>query len=192
MAKSQLKWWVALLMVVLYVLLVFIGNFIGFAGPAFWVFSPLLCTFLGVGPFFYLAARWQNFGVGTCISVVMLILCAIFGEANGVLPRVLIVAAGVVSDFVRLAVGNGTQKGLLFAYPIFALGNISMVVRLWTSPDWYYQGAVEEMGLAYADGLVELQSPAYLVTLGLLTLAVGIVAVLLSAKVDRKSAALLS
>lgn len=192
MANNHLKWWQAVLMVLLYLLLVFAGNFIGFAGPVFWIFAPVLCGFLAVGAYFYLAARWQNFGVGTCLAIVLLLVCALFGEAKGVLPRVIIVCAGILSDVVRLLLGNSTRKALLFAYPVLALSNLCIVVRLWTSPQWYYQGAIDEMGPSYADKLLSLQSPLYLVAVILFTIAAAAVGVLLTAKVDKKSAALLS
>ena len=65
----------------------------------------------------------------------------------------IVVGFGLASDLVRLAV-----KKDCITYPILALGDIAMIVYLWTRKAWYLQGAAEEMGQAYADAMAPLQS----------------------------------
>ncbi len=77
------------------------------------------------------------------------------------------------------------------AYPLLAIGNIGWIINLWTRPEWYVEGAAEEMGLAYADGIATLQHPWVLVICIVVTAVVAVAGVWLTGKVDKKSAKLL-
>ncbi len=79
------------------------------------------------------------------------------GEIN-LTQTALMVVAGVVSDAVRQTIGNNLKRGVFFAYPILSLGVIAWLMKLWTDSEWYYQGAVEEIGADYAEGLRALSS----------------------------------
>ena len=63
-----------------------------------------------------------------------------------------------MSDLLRLA----KNKDCL-TYLILALGNIAMIVYMWTRKAWYLQGAAEEVGQSYADAMVPLQSTLWFV-----------------------------
>lgn len=52
---------------------------------------------------------------------------------------------------------------------------------LWAASEWYYQGAAEEIGADYADGLRTLSSIWALLLVIALTLAVGFVGIRISA-----------
>jgi len=192
MEKKSLKWWQALGMGLLYVVLVLAASFTGFAHPVCWAYFTVLAALLGVGPYYWLAARWQKFGVGTFLALMLLLFCVATGEAKGSLSRGIMLAGGVVADLVRMLVGNTTKKGLYASYPFLALGSIGWIVRLWATPEWYVQGALEEMGQTYADGIAQLQTPGHLVAVILLTVAVAVLAVWLCGKVDKKSARLVA
>ena len=64
-------------------------------------------------------------------------------------------------------------------------------IRLWSDKQFYYDGAVEEMGQAYAEGIKALQTPGHLTTVIVLTAAVAVLGVCLCTKVDKKSSKLL-
>ena len=189
--NKYLTWYAALGMGVCYLIAVFASCFIGFVSPLCWAFYSVLAAVLAVGPYFWLAARWQKFGVGTLCAVLVCLFCLLTGEASGVLSKAVILAGGVLADCIRLWLGSDTRKALYAAYPVLAIGNIGWIINLWTRPQWYIDGAVEEMGEAYADGIASLQNPWVLVLCVVVTAAVAIVSFWLCGKVEKKSAKLL-
>ena len=191
MERNSLKWYSVLGMGLLYMVMVFAACFFGFIGPECWAFFPVVAALLGSGAYFWLAARWQKFGVGTYTALLVCLFCLVTGEATGFLSKAIIVAGGVIADIVRLLVGNASKKGIYAAYPFLAIGNIGWIVSLWIRPQWYIDGAVEEMGQAYADGIAKLQNPGILCLCIVLTAAVAALSIWLCGKVDKKSAKLL-
>jgi len=186
--EKNVKWWGFLLMGLLYLVLVFASCFIGFLHPVCWAYYSVLAALLASGAYFWLASRWRKFGVGTICSLLVCLFCAASGEAGGVLSKVIILGCGIISDIVRSLIGNSSKKGLYWAYPILSVGNIGWIIRLWTDPDWYYQGAIDEMGEAYAEGIKALQSPWHLVAAVVITGIVAYVAIRLCAKANPGSA----
>ena len=190
MAK-RLNPWAAVGLAVLYVLCVFLSCFAGFIHPVCWAYFTVLTAVLAVGPYFLIAAKWQKFGVGTVLSALVVLFCVLSGEASGVLSRGLILGFGILSDIVRLLMGNASRKALYVAYPLLAIGNIGWVIRLWTKPEWYAAGAAEEMGEAYASGIAALQSPLHLMLVVVLTAAMAVFGIWLCSRGMKKSARLL-
>jgi hypothetical protein len=191
MEKSSFKWWQILCMGLLYLVFVFASCFIGFLHPVCWAYFSVLAAFLAAGPYFWLAARWQKFGVGTFCAALVCLFCLLSGEAGGALSKALILGGGILADIVRQLAGNSSKKALYCAYPLLAVGNIGWIVRLWSDKQWYYDGAVGEMGQAYADGIRALQTPGHLLAVIVLTAAMAVLGVRLSSKVDSKSDKLL-
>ena len=146
----------------LYLLFVFASCFIGFLHPACWAYFSVLAAFLAVGLYFWLAARWQRFGVGTVLALLVCLFCLATGEAGGSLSKAIILGGGILSDIVRQFAGGSSTKALYCAYPFLAIGNIGWIIRLWSDKQFYYDGAVEEMGQAYAEGIKALQTPGHL------------------------------
>ena len=186
MDNKTLKWWQILGMGLLYVVLVLAAAFAGYASPVCWAYFSVIAALVAVWPYYWLAARWQKFGVGTFLALMLLVFCLVTGESSGLLSCVMMIAGGVIADFVRLLIDNKSKKGLLAAYPLLAIGNLGWVIRLWASPEWYYTGAIEEMGQAYADGILKLQSTGHLIAVIILTAAVAVLAVWVCGKVDKK------
>lgn len=191
MAK-KLNLWGAVGVALLYVVLVLAASFIGFLSPVCWAYYTVLAALLAVGPYYWLAARWQKFGVGTVLGLLVCLFCIATGEAKGFICKAFFVGFGILSDLVRMWIGNGTKKGLSAAYPLLAIGNLGWVIRLWTTPEWYFNGAVDEMGEAYANGIASLQTPLHLALAIGLTAAMGVFAVWLAGKTMKKSAVLLN
>lgn len=189
--SKSLTWYAALGMGVCYLVAVFASCFIGFISPVCWAFYSVLAAVLAVGPFFWLAARLQKFGVGSLCAFLVCLFCLATGEASGFLSKAIIFAGGILADCIRLWLGNDTKKALYAAYPILAIGNIGWIINLWTRPQWYIDGAVDEMGQAYADGIAQLQNPGILCLCIVLTAAVAVLSIWLCGKVDKKSATLL-
>lgn len=189
--NKSLIWYSALGMGVCYLIAVFASCFIGFLSPVCWAFYSVLAAILAAGLYFWLASRWQKLGVGTLCAALVCLFCLITGEASGFLSKALILAGGILSDCIRLWLGNDTRKALYAAYPVLAIGNIGWIISLWTQPQWYFNGAAEEMGQAYADGIATLQHPWILILCVVLTAGVAVVCVWLAGLVDKKSTKLL-
>lgn len=162
---------------VLYVVLVFACAFIGFLGPWCWVVVfPALAALLGAIPYFAAALRWQKFGVATLLSLTLGAFVYATGECD-LIGASLMLLAGVLADVIRLLTGNDTKCGVSLAYPVLSLGVMAWNMKLWTDTAWYYQGAVDEMGQAYADSLMQLASLWVLVLTIVLTLVMGYVGI---------------
>ena len=86
-------------------------------------------------------------------------------------------AAGVVSDIVRKLTDR-----LDYAYPILAIGVISWLLPLWTRTQWYYDGAAEELGNDYADGLMLLANWWGLLLITAVTTFMGYIGIRLVAR----------
>ena len=106
MENSSCNWWQILGMGLLYLIFVFASCFIGFLHPVCWAYFSVLAAFLAAGPYFWLAARWQKFGVGTFCAALVCLFCLVSGEAGGILSKVLILCGGILADIVRQFMGN--------------------------------------------------------------------------------------
>ena len=191
MDKNVVKWWQIIGMGLLYLFFVFASCFAGFLHPVCWAYFSVLAAILASGPYFWLAARWRKLGVGTICALLVCLFCLATGEAGGFLSKLVILGGGILSDVVRALVGNPSKKGIYCAYPILAVGNIGWVIRLWSDKQWYQEGALEEMGTAYAQGIQSLQTTGHLVAVIILTAAAALLAIWLCSKTDKNSAKLL-
>ena len=144
------------------------------------VWFPVLAAVLGAPSYLWAASRWQRFGVATLFALVLAVVLLVMGEID-VTQSLLMVTVGIASDVVRQAIGNTHKRSILLAYPVLPLGIIVWLMKLWTASEWYYQGAAEEIGADYADGLRTLSSIWALLLVIALTLAVGFVGIRISA-----------
>jgi hypothetical protein len=167
--------------VILYAVTSFASAFIGFLSPWCWVVGfPVLAAVLGAPTYMWAASRWQQFGVATVFALVLAAVLLPMGEIN-FRQCVLMVAAGIVSDVVRQVLGNNQKTSLLIAYPILPIGILAWLMQLWNRPEWYYQGAAEEIGIDYAEGLKALSSIRALVMVIFLVIVTGYIAIRISA-----------
>lgn len=167
--------------VILYAVTSFACAFLGFLSPWCWiVVFPVLAAVLGAPSYLWAASRWQRFGVASLFALVLAVILLVMGEID-VTQSLLMVTVGIASDVVRQAIGNTHKRSILLAYPVLPLGIIVWLMKLWTASEWYYQGAAEEIGADYADGLRTLSSIWALLLVIALTLAVGFVGIRISA-----------
>lgn len=134
----------------LYVVTVFATAFFGYLHPFCWVGFPALAALLGAYSYYHVAMRWPKFGAGTLLGLVFGLFLLVTGEGD-VLTLGIMTVAGVVSDIVCKLTSR-----LGYAYPVLAIGVISWLLPLWTRTQWYHDGAAEELGNDYADGLMLL------------------------------------
>lgn len=162
---------------IIYSVTCFASAFIGFVNPWCWiVVFPVLAAIFGAPSYLWAASRWQRFGVATLFSVLFAALLLSMGEIN--FPQcILMVAAGLVSDTIRQLMGNKSKQAVFFAYPVLSLGVIAWLMKLWIDSEWYYQGAAEEIGIDYAEGLKTLSSVWALFMVIALTLVIAYIAI---------------
>lgn len=134
----------------LYVVTVFATAFFGYFHPFCWVGFPALAALFGAYSYYHVTIRWPKFGAGTLLGLVFGLFLLITGEGD-VVTLGIMTAAGVASDFIRKLTDR-----LTYAYPVLAIGVISWLLPLWTRTQWYHDGAAEELGNDYADGLMLL------------------------------------
>ena len=134
----------------LYVVTVFATAFLGYLHPLCWVGFPALAALLGAYSYYHVAQRWQQFGAGTLLGLAFGLLLLVTGEGD-VVTLCIMTAAGVVSDIVRKLTDRPA-----YSYPVLAIGVISWLLPLWTRAQWYHDGAAEELGIDYAEGLMLL------------------------------------
>ena len=167
---------------ILYVVTVFATAFLGYLSPFAWVFFPVIAALLGSFSYFLLAMRWKMFGVSTLLSFLLAVFLLITGECDA--PKAsLILLAGVAADMIRLFFEQNAQKAMSLAYPIQAIGVIAWILPLWTRTEWYYQGATEELGVDYAQGLMTFANAGGLLLVIALTTIAGFVGILYAAKI---------
>jgi hypothetical protein len=177
--------------VVLYAVTSFASAFIGFLSPWCWVvLFPMLAAVLGAPTYLWVASRWQRFGVATVFALVLAAVLLPMGEIDTT-QAALMVVIGVVSDVVRQVLGNNQKTSAFIAYPILPLGIIAWLMKLWTNSEWYYQGAAEEIGVDYAEGLKTLSSITSLIMVVVLVIIAAYIAIRIAAA-KMKSTKLLS
>lgn len=180
MNKSDINYLGIIGCAILYAVTSFACVFLGFLSPWCWiVVFPVLAAVLGAPSYLWAASRWQRFGVATLFALVLAVVLLVMGEID-VTQSLLMVAVGIASDVVRQAIGNTHKRSILLAYPVLPLGIIVWLMKLWTASEWYYQGAAEEIGVDYAEGLRTLSSIWALLLVIALTLAVGFVGIRIS------------
>lgn len=166
----------------LYVVTIFMTAFLGFLAPWAWVFFPVVAALIGALSYYCTAIRWQKFGVGTLLAVALAAFLLAVGECD-LSKALLMLLAGVLSDVVRQLIGYSTLKGQSLAYPVLSIGVIAWILPLWTRTEWYYQGATEEIGVDYANGLMMFASPWWLLAVILTTAVAGYLGIRFASKV---------
>lgn len=166
---------------ILYAVTSFACAFLGFLSPWCWiVVFPVLAAVLGAPSYLWAASRWQRFGVATLFALVLAVILLVMGEID-VTQSLLMVAVGIASDVIRQVIGTTYKRSILLAYPVLSLGILVWLMKLWTNSEWYYQGAAEEIGADYAEGLRTLSSIWALLLVIALTFAVGYIGVRIAA-----------
>ena len=140
------------------------------------------CSPDGALSYYCTAIRWQKFGIGTLLAVALAAFLLAVGECD-LSKALLMLLAGVLSDVVRQFIGYATLKGQSLAYPVLSIGVIAWILPLWTRTEWYYQGATEEIGVDYANGLMMFASPWWLLAVILTTAVAGYLGIRFASKV---------
>ena len=174
-------------MILLYFVLVFAPNFLGFLSPYLWVYQPILGAFLAATPVLYVGSKWKKPGVFALFTVVVVVIFGLMGEISQPEVWAGYAVAVVLAELARGLIGYDKQMGLRIGYSLNALGMAGSLLPLWTRTSWYYAGAVEEMSdPSYAETLMKLANPGCLVLLIVLTLVCGYLGCLVSEKIFKE------
>lgn len=181
------KFFRAIALLVVYFLLMLLPAFLGFLSPALWFFYPVASALIASTPLMICAKKWKKFGGATIFPVFWYLLMVLMGELSfaeqWITPMVIL----AIAEIVRKQVGYETQMGLRLSYATASLVTAMQHLIILTRPDYYYQGAVEEMGsTAYAEAIVGFVKPGYFALLIAMTFVAGYMGTLLSEKLFTK------
>jgi hypothetical protein len=161
--------------IIAYIATVFVCEFLGYISPALWVFATAVAAIPGAVSVVYLMSVWRKFGILTLVGVLWTLLMIAGGEVWTAIIPVWCVAAALIADAVRTALGADSRKALRVSYPIFALMPFGQFISLWLNTDTYAAMAAEEMGTAgYAAGLTAFATPVGLIGVLAAILACGV------------------
>jgi energy-coupling factor transport system substrate-specific component len=173
--------------VIAYIVTVFICAFLGYIGPAMWVFVTAAAALVGAVSVTYLMQLRRNFGVLTLTGVIWALLLIVSGEVWSAVIPIWCVVFAVIADVVRTILGADSKKAMRISYPIFALVPFGQYINLWLNTDTYTSMAAEEMGSqSYADGLASFATPLGFIGVIAVIIVCGIVGELLSEMIWKK------
>ncbi|MDO4651049.1 MAG: MptD family putative ECF transporter S component [Eubacteriales bacterium] len=158
----------------IYFVIAFGCMFLGFLSPFCWVYQPVVAAFLAAAPVLIVCKNWRKFGGLFILPGIFALIMILMGEIQGT-PRIIaVIAVLLVAEIIRFCLGYNSQKGVRFGYAIAGLVPACSFLLLWLDKEFYYAGAVEEMGsVAYADGLMALATPIGLISLICCTILAG-------------------
>jgi len=161
----------------------FLPMFLGFLSPVLWFFYPVLSALLAATPLMWGAKEWKKFGGVAVFPLFWYLLMVLMGELRFaerlITPLVII----LIAELVRRLIGYEKQSGLRLSYAVSSLVAAMQHLIILTRTDFYYQGALEEMGsTAYAEAVVGFGTPGYFALLLILTFAAGYLGAILSEK----------
>ena len=170
-------------MFLIYFVIVFACEVLGFLSPLLWVYFGVLASLLAAAPVMAAAARSNKIGTIALFPIFYLVIMFLLGEASHSVVIICIILVSVLAEVVRKLAGYQKQLSLRLGYAVAAVAPGMYMLPLWVKTDWYYEGAVAEMGSqAYADSLMKFATPLGLIALIVLCFAVGYLGALIAEK----------
>ena len=159
--------------------------FIGLLGPAAWIYgTSTAIAFLAATPVLIAGAKWTKPGVFILFTGALVVLYVLAGESFQPEAWISFAVVTALAEIIRAVIGYKKQMGIRLGYAVNILGLAGSFLPLWFRPEWYYEGAVAEMGSTeYADTLMKFSNPAGLIVLVILMLVAGYLGCLVSEKI---------
>lgn len=171
-------------LLVLYFVLCLAVEFTGFLSPYLWVFFGALASLVAATPVLILGKNWKKPGALCIFSAFWGILMFAMGEYSKVIVPIFLIVMALIAELVRKLVGYEKQQGLRLGYACISAGLAGAILPLFFYKDWYYQGAVEEMGsVAYADTLMKLANVPVLILVIVAGFGFGYLGAIISEKI---------
>lgn len=140
---------------VLYIVLIFCVECLGFIGPFWWAYNAGIATlvaWIAYRPLFKL----MSYGAALLPVGLLALLSYMMGEAD-MLYILIALTAALLSEALRTILSKkGEFSTYVVSYMLFALVPYASTLRMWVDRDASYPIAVEEMGQAYADTLMAI------------------------------------
>lgn len=170
----------------LYFLILFGCAFLGFVSPFCWIYQPVVSAFLAATPILIVCKHWQKFGGVLILSGIFSILMILMGEVGHTIQILAIIVVLLLAEAIRY-LGKYSRNSNRLGYAVAALVPVCQLLLLWTDTEFYYSGAVEEMGsVSYAEGLMTFANPIGLLALIVCTLIAGYCGALVSEKIFKE------
>lgn len=171
------------LLLVIYFVLMLLPMFLGYLSPVLWFFYPVLSALLAATPFLWGAKDWKKLGGVAIFPFFWYFIMVLMGELSFVERVITPLVIILIAELVRRFIGYEKQIGLRVSYAISSLVTVMQHLIILTRTDFYYQGAVEEMGSsAYAETIVGFGTVGYFILLLVLTFVAGYLGAVLSEK----------
>lgn len=175
------------MLLVVYFILMFLPMFLGFASPVLWFFYPVFSAFIAATPLLMGAKSWKGYGGVAAFPFFWYVLMILMGELKFVERVITPIIVIALAEVARAYIGRDKQMGLRISYAIASLVAVMQHLIIFTRTDYYYDGAVEEMGSTeYADAIIKFAEPGYFVLLIVLTLVVGYLGAIVSEKIFKE------
>lgn len=172
-----------LILLIVYFVLMFAPMFLGFLSPTLWFFYPVLSAFLAATPVLWGAKERKKFGGVAIFPLFWYLLMVLAGELG--FPERLLAPLVIIllAELIRKQIGYEKQSGLRLSYAVSAIVTAMQHLIILTRTDFYYQGAVEEMGSTeYAEAIVSFGTAGWFALLLVLSFAAGYLGAVLSEK----------
>lgn len=173
-------------MTVLFMLIVFACEFLGFVSPYLWVFAGAIGVLLGAAPIMAMAKKWQHFGVYALNTLIWVVCMSFMGEDTRISVLLFMIFVSLTAELVRYLMGYQSKKGMLISYGIFGLFPAASIINLWIDPDYYYAGAIEELNVEYADKLMTFNNPVGFFACMAVTFVAGLCGVIIAEKIFKQ------
>lgn len=172
-------------MALLFILIVFACEFLGFLSPYLWVYAGAFGALLGAAPIMAMAKKWKKFGVYAANTAIFIIAMAAMGEVSGTAVILFMIFVTLTAELVRYMIGYNSKKGVLISYAIFGIFPTASIITLWIDPTTYYAGTVEELNTAYADKLMTFNNPVGFFSFIAVTFVAGLCGVIIAEKLSK-------
>lgn len=159
------------------------AEFLGFKSPLLWVYFSVVAGLLAASPLMAFASKTTKPGAVAAFPILYLVIMAVLGEVSQGIVAIFFVIICCAAELVRKLVRSEKQMGLRLGYAVSAVAHGMFLLPLWTKTEWYYEGAIEEMGSqAYADALMKYATPLGLIAQIVLTFAAGYIGAIIAEK----------
>lgn len=171
------------LLLIIYFALMFAPMFVGFLSATAWFYYPVISALIAATPFMWGAKEHVSIGGVAMFPLFWYVVMLVMGELGFperiIAPIVVIIACEIVRKFA----GKQSQMGLRLSYATASLVTCMQHLIILTRTDFYYEGAIEEMGsVEYAEAIIAFAKPGYFILLFVLTFIAGYLGTLIAEK----------
>lgn len=168
-------------MFLIYFVILFACEFLGFFSPLLWVYFSVVAALLAATPVMAAVARFNKIGTIAMFPIIYLLIMILLGEVSQPIVIAGVVLVSILAEVIRKLMSYKSQLGLRLGYAIAAVASGMYILPLWTKTEWYYEAAIEEMfSQDYADGLIKFATPLGLIAQIALSFAVGYLGTLIA------------